>query len=342
MHEPVRQIARGGKQKQTFGVEVEATHGQPFPGLHGRQPVEHRWPAIRIVGADDFAGRLVVDQHARRPLADLALNEFAIDADLIGRQDTLSDVRRLAVDRNPSRDDQLFHVATRTEAGFGQHLVQLRCIVLGRQVAARALCGRLACIASDVRVVRRTVECIGSDEGKNRIGVPARRTRRTRAVGTATALLGAALLCAARFSGRVLVRPGTTFPRIPAVALGPALCALGRRCAVASLGPRRAAITRRLYRVDVSGDFALAINALLRDSARVPGCSGGGVAARRATGAPERARTAHATLGRFCIRAVGRRRSTGVAAGGGSRIALLAGLYRFGARIIRQRGIRCR
>ena len=74
MHEAVCQVARGGEQQQAFRVEIEPTDCQPFTRLHGRQAVEYRWTAIRIVGADDFAGWLVVHQYARRPLTDLALN----------------------------------------------------------------------------------------------------------------------------------------------------------------------------------------------------------------------------------------------------------------------------
>ena len=139
VHQPVGQVARGREQQQAFGVEVEAADGQPFAGLHGRQAVEYRRTAFRIVVADDFAGRLVVHQHARRLAADLALNQLAVDAHRIGRQDALADVGRLAVDRHAAGDDQVFHVAARTEAGFGQHLVQLRRVVVRGQVAAHRL-----------------------------------------------------------------------------------------------------------------------------------------------------------------------------------------------------------
>jgi hypothetical protein len=70
-------------------------------------------------------------------LADAALHQLAVDAHGVGRQDALADVGRLAVHRHAAGDDQLFHVAARTEAGLGQHLVQLRRIVVGGQVAAR-------------------------------------------------------------------------------------------------------------------------------------------------------------------------------------------------------------
>ena len=48
----------------------------------------------------------------------------------------LADVGWLAIHGHAARHDQVFHVAARTETGFGQHLVQLRRVVVGRQVAA--------------------------------------------------------------------------------------------------------------------------------------------------------------------------------------------------------------
>ena len=76
----------------------------------------------------------MIDQYARRTRADFALNEFAVDSDLIGREYALADMCRLTIDRNASCDDQLFHVTARAETGLGQHLVQLGCIVFGGEV----------------------------------------------------------------------------------------------------------------------------------------------------------------------------------------------------------------
>ena len=138
VHQAVGQVAGVGEQQQALGVEVEAADGQPLAGLHGRQAVEHGRTAFRIVRADDFAGRLVVHQHARRlVVVHAALQQLAVDAHGVGRQDALADVGRLAVHRHAAGDDQFFHVAARTQAGFGQHLVQLRRVVFGGQVAAR-------------------------------------------------------------------------------------------------------------------------------------------------------------------------------------------------------------
>ena len=135
VHQAVGQVARGRKQQQALGIEVEPAHRQPLARLHRRQTVEHRWPAIRIVMTDDLASRLMVHQHARRLLADAALDQFTIDPHMVGRQDALANMGRLAIHRDPAGHDQVFHVAARTEARFGQHLVQLGRIVVRRQVA---------------------------------------------------------------------------------------------------------------------------------------------------------------------------------------------------------------
>jgi hypothetical protein len=49
VHQAVGQVAGIREQQQAFGVEVEAADGQPLAGLHGRQAVEHRRTAFRIV-----------------------------------------------------------------------------------------------------------------------------------------------------------------------------------------------------------------------------------------------------------------------------------------------------
>ncbi|CAB3788196.1 hypothetical protein LMG28614_02640 [Paraburkholderia ultramafica] len=135
VHEAVRQIARRGQHQQTFRVEIEAADREPLGGFHRRQLVEHRRTAFRVGVADDFAGRFVIQEYARRLVGELALDRLAVDADLVGRHDALADVSRLAVHRHAAGDDQFFHVAARTHARFGQHLVQLRRVVVRDQHA---------------------------------------------------------------------------------------------------------------------------------------------------------------------------------------------------------------
>ena len=167
MHQPVGKIARIGKKQQTFGVEVKSADCQPFAVFERRQSVENRRPFLRIVTADDFTGRFVINQHFRQTLGNLALDQFSVDSDLIGRQNTLSDMSRFAIDGNTSRNDQFFHIAPRTQPGIGQYLVQLRCIVLSRQFTFE-LSGLVRCtiLASDSHVAFAIdlVEFTGCDE----------------------------------------------------------------------------------------------------------------------------------------------------------------------------------
>ena len=62
-------------------------------------------------------------------------------------------------------DDQFFHVAARTQSRFGQHLMQLGCVVIGCQVTS----GRLAVAIAACLVFRRCqlVEGVGCHIGKH-------------------------------------------------------------------------------------------------------------------------------------------------------------------------------
>ncbi len=91
----------------TFGKFLE--HGRAFAG---------------VVLGDDLADRLVIQQDTRRASRLAPLQRLAVDAHLVARHDPLADVGRLAVHRDPPGDDHLFHVAARTDAGIGEHLVQ--------------------------------------------------------------------------------------------------------------------------------------------------------------------------------------------------------------------------
>ena len=184
VHQAVGQVTGSGEQQQAFRVEVEAANGQPFAGFHGRQAVKHGWTAVRVVVADDFAGRLVVHQHAWRLLADAALDQLAIDAHVVAWQDALADVGWLAIHGHAARDDQVFHVAARTETGFGQHLVQLRRVVVGRQVAAH---GHFLHAAGAAFFA---VERVGGDEREDRISITELARRSLAALALFTALAG--------------------------------------------------------------------------------------------------------------------------------------------------------
>src|SRR5207248_10520358 len=96
----------------------------PVGAADPRQLVEDRRPTLGVGPADDFSGRLVIEQHARPGRCEAKPNELAIDADLIVGADLLSDLRWHAVHRDPSGDDHFFETAKRAIAALRQHLVQ--------------------------------------------------------------------------------------------------------------------------------------------------------------------------------------------------------------------------
>src|SRR5690606_13314526 len=64
---------------------------------------------------------------------------LAIYPNLIGSLDSLTDVRRLTVYRNPTRNNEFFHVAPRANTGIGQYFVQLGHQGVAVQVFAESL-----------------------------------------------------------------------------------------------------------------------------------------------------------------------------------------------------------
>ncbi|MOA28919.1 hypothetical protein D3C78_1498970 [compost metagenome] len=109
MHQVVGQFTGVGEQQQAFGVQVEAADGLPFALVQARQAAEHGRAVLRVVMADDFAGRLVIGQHARFRRLDAKADGLAVDLDLVAVLHALAHVGRLVVDRNLAFEDELFH-----------------------------------------------------------------------------------------------------------------------------------------------------------------------------------------------------------------------------------------
>src|SRR5207247_10777061 len=118
------ELAGRCEQQQPFAVEIEPSYRDPFGAAKARHLVEDRGPPFRVRPADDLAGRLVIEQHPDAWRREAQPHQFAVDANLIGGPDLLSDFRRLAVDRDPAGNDQLFEPAQRTVAALSEHLVQ--------------------------------------------------------------------------------------------------------------------------------------------------------------------------------------------------------------------------
>ncbi|CUJ49428.1 Uncharacterised protein [Achromobacter xylosoxidans] len=139
VHDAVGHVARRGEDQQTLGIQIEPADRQPLAGAQLGQARKHAGAAARIVMADDFTCRLVIQDHARRLLGIGPHDRLAIDPHLVIRRYALADVRRLAVDRYTAGDDQLFHLSTRANARIRQHLVQLGHDGFAVQVLAQPL-----------------------------------------------------------------------------------------------------------------------------------------------------------------------------------------------------------
>src|SRR5437660_12596621 len=106
----VRQIAGGGQNQKALGIKIESAHRKPFSGFDGRQFIEYRGPTTRISIANDFASRLVVEQHAGRLCRKIALEQPTIDAHLVSWQNALANMGGLAIDRNATGDNEFLHL----------------------------------------------------------------------------------------------------------------------------------------------------------------------------------------------------------------------------------------
>ena len=125
MHQPVGQLARTRQQQQAFGIQIQPPHGLPFALKQPGQAAKHGRAILRIVVRDDFAGRLVVSNHARRRRVDANPNGLSVDLDGVAKLHALANMRRLGIDGNASFQNQLLHLQPGAQAGLRQHLVKL-------------------------------------------------------------------------------------------------------------------------------------------------------------------------------------------------------------------------
>ena len=133
MHQRVRQLARAGKQQQTFGVQVQTADRLPLAVLQLGQLAEYGGAVLRIVVRHHFAHRLVIGNHACGRWIDTEADGLSVDLDDVAKLNALTDVSRFVVDRDTAFQNQLLHLQTRAHAGLGQHLVQLGRIDLRSQ-----------------------------------------------------------------------------------------------------------------------------------------------------------------------------------------------------------------
>lgn len=80
-----------------------------------------------------FARRLVIKQHTRHRAGGFTAQWTSVDPDEIHRTNPLSHMRWLAINRYPTGENQLLHVATRTDTRFRQDFMQFGRIVIGQR-----------------------------------------------------------------------------------------------------------------------------------------------------------------------------------------------------------------
>ena len=109
MHHGVGQLARGGEDQQTAGADIQTPDRQPARAAQRRQLGKHGFAALRVFARDDFAFRLVIDQHADR-LRNLGDTHIAaIDLNFVGGTDARADGGHFAVDGHACRFDPRLH-----------------------------------------------------------------------------------------------------------------------------------------------------------------------------------------------------------------------------------------
>jgi len=226
MHQQIGQFTRGGKHQQAFGIEVEASDGDPALTLESGQSLKHRGPLTGVIAAADFTRRLVIKQDFRRRFLHTTVERAAVDPDLIGRTDALADISRLAVDRDPPCNDEFFHFTTRADTGISQQLVQLGRIVIEftrRGPSRRVAPARIGRIDADL--------CLARIDRNELIGVG-------RTCGVRRALTGCLIILGTRTTWPA--RPLTVAARPPAIhsvsgPFGPASIILTRRTGITRL-----------------------------------------------------------------------------------------------------------
>jgi hypothetical protein len=123
MRQAIGQVSRSRQNEQTLGVKVQPAHRQPFTDFHFRQTGENGRAPFRIVVTHNLASRLVIQDDAGRLQGVRPGYRSAIDTHLIISCDSLPDMGGLAVHRHTPRNNQFFHLASRTHTSISKNLV---------------------------------------------------------------------------------------------------------------------------------------------------------------------------------------------------------------------------
>jgi hypothetical protein len=110
-----------GQDHQAFGVEVEAAHREDALGDLASEQIQDGRAPLGILGRGDEAARLV-EQDVAQPLR--RLEALPVDLHRIRAQlGLVSELRGAAVDGDPALADQIFRLATGTNAGARDELL---------------------------------------------------------------------------------------------------------------------------------------------------------------------------------------------------------------------------
>jgi hypothetical protein len=112
MEQAIRKVARSCQNQQAFGIEIKPADGEPLANLQMRKSGKYIGTTTWIIMTDDFTSGFVIKNHARRFTSIGTCDGLAIHTHSVIFTDTLSDMRRLAIDRHTSRNNELFHFTT--------------------------------------------------------------------------------------------------------------------------------------------------------------------------------------------------------------------------------------
>ncbi len=119
---------------------------------------------------NDLTSGLVIRNYTRRRRIDTHPNRLAIDLYRIPELNTLADVGRFCIDRNPALQNQLLHLKTGAQPRLSEHFVQLRRFGLRRQYPLRRRKGYVLFIS--IKLPRHHVfKSYGADCGRGNLSL---------------------------------------------------------------------------------------------------------------------------------------------------------------------------
>ena len=124
MHQRMCQLAIGGEQQQTGGIDVQSPYRNPAGALEHRQVVEYGRSALGVFTRGDFALGLVVQQYPAWLGQYGGHEHLAVEFDTVATVYRLTNAGDLTIDLYLAAADTLFQCPARAKPGLRQHLVQ--------------------------------------------------------------------------------------------------------------------------------------------------------------------------------------------------------------------------